>query len=288
MIGNVLKYLDDRGRLNNRALRHFILSTVVERTDAQTSACFQQVLGGLQTTACGEFGEAMSRQNFALAEALVKLDPSVADERHLREAATQCVELGRAIAHLRPDLEQLLHYRVFAALYGDHSSAPSQNMTEQRASWRQLMDRFPHRADQIALNSPRIDDGSLVTHALHHAPLPHRASFWSSALFWFPQEVANSLSVRPEAVDHNLIKYAIALGCNDVLALAYKANPKVFHEKDPEGNTAVHLAARIGNTEALATIRDFGVDVKARNAEGATPSSRAPRTPGSDLLGLQF
>lgn len=287
VIDDALEYLDNRGRLDNRALRDFIVSTVVERVDPQACVCFELVLSRLKLTALGLLDEALAQNKLALAESIVKLKPEVVEGRHLSRAASDARELGKTIVAHRPDLEKALPYGLFSLLYNEPSTPScSRTKSERVESCLDLMKRFPHRADEIASHMEGLGDESLAACALEVAPLPHSVAFWSSALMRFPVAVASSLPVRPEAVDRNLICAAIRYRRHEVLEQACKLKPEVLEEKDHRGDTAAHVAARFVDFKAMEILERCGADMQAKNHMGASPGEVAGSAARLDLLGF--
>ncbi|MCK6501411.1 MAG: ankyrin repeat domain-containing protein, partial [Nitrospira sp.] len=71
------------------------------------------------------------------------------------------------------------------------------------------------------------------------------------------------------------------------LRRALAQHPGALHARDDRGNTALHLAAHLGNLDAVSLLVRSGADVNATNREGVTPLLRAAADSAKVALLLQ-
>lgn len=238
-IAQALAHASRRGKFNDPGFAAEVVDTLARRTDAHAFTCLQQAAARiclLQPAAqllkphCEQLDAARRANKRGLACALGLTQPDVIDDDAWRWFEQHAPEVGRIILQERPDLDAGVPFDACLHLYVPERVEPWQSPGE---VVRQAMERFPHRADDLAVYLGRGKRMSGVWEwALSHAPLPHSESFWASALRREPELVLASIATRPEAVDRGLLAQAVRLEKNRVLEAACQANPKAINEPD--------------------------------------------------------
>ena len=117
--------------------------------------------------------------------------------------------------------------------------------------------------------SARIKDGM---ECLFDKDKPHFATlFWIYDEEWFAR-MSTMRPVKPRAVP---LYHAARLGFRDLAAHLISKHPEHVYAGDHQGYTAMHVAAKEGNTDILSLLLEHDADVDSRNMFDETPLHRA-------------